>query len=161
MVTFKGYLHRWLAQVTTLAPFTADRLRPILHKSAEAGVKQCTGPADRVCGLRWESGKYFDPRKDKDATSGAGETMNVFAAVMALLVDQDKKAPVTNSTGGTSAGDPKAGLDSKKLGPEPPRPITTGDRAGAAILTIVILVSALGTFAWSCMPDPVKTKTEG
>ena len=87
--------------------------------------------------------------------------MNVFAAVTALLVDQEKKSPVTNSTGGTSQGDAKAGLDSEKQAPEPPRPITTGDRAGAAILTIVILASALGTFVWSCMPDPVKTKTEG
>ena len=156
MVTFKGYMHRWLAQTTTIIPSLADKLRPILRKSAEAAIKQCTGgPSGRACGLRWESGKYFYPRLDKDATSGAGEAMNVFAAVSALLVDQEDKAPVTNTSGGTSAGDPNAGSHSRSGLPDPPRPMTTGDRAGAAILTIVILASAVGTFVWSCMPDPV------
>lgn len=156
MVTFKGYLHRWLAQTTTIIPSLADKLRPILRKSAEAAIKQCTGgTSGRACGLRWESGKYFDPRADKDATSGAGEAMNVLAAVSALLVDQEDKAPVTNASGGTSAGDPNAGSHSRSGLPDPPRPMTTGDRAGAAILTIVILASAVGTFVWSCMPDPV------
>lgn len=161
MVTFKGYLHRWLAQATLLLPESfGEKVLPVLRSSAKAAIKQCTGgDTGRMCGLRWESGKFFHPNRDKDHTTGAGEAMNVLAAVSALLIKQEK-APVTNSTGGTSVGDPNAGLNSNSGLPEPPRPITTGDRVGAAILTIVILVSAIGTFAWSCLPDKTITKTE-
>jgi mannan endo-1,6-alpha-mannosidase len=156
MVTFKGYMHRWIAQTTTIIPELADHWQPILKKSAEAAIKQCTGgETGRMCGIRWESGVFMHPREDKDATSGAGEAMNVFAAVSALLVDQDSKGPKTNATGGTSVGDPNAGTHSSNGQQKPLRPINTGDRAGAAILTILVLAGAVGTFAWSCMPDNI------
>jgi mannan endo-1,6-alpha-mannosidase len=54
---------------------------------------------------------------------------------------------VTNKTGGTSIGNSNAGSGSDTL-QNKPKPLTTGDRAGASILTILILASATGMFGW-------------
>lgn len=150
MLSFKGYVHRWLSVVTQIAPFTRDEILPMLRTSAEAAVKQCTGGATgRRCGFYWSEGVYVDPAVDK--TSGAGEQMNVLAAVSSLLID-DAEPPATELTGGTSRGDPNAGSRSRD-GPEPPAPVTTGDRAGAAILTILMLASSVGAWSWMSLGD--------
>lgn len=144
MLSFKGYIHRWLTVVTQIAPFTREKLLPILRKSTEAAVKQCTGGASgRVCGFYWSDGVFVDPAVDK--TTGAGEAMNVLAAVSSLLAN-DKNGPVTNRTGGISIGNPNAG--GKDNGERVLRAITMSDRAGAGILTAVLLASAVGVFVW-------------
>lgn len=149
MLSFKGYVHRWMSVVTKVAPFTRDKILPVLRTSAEAAVKQCTGgQTGRRCGFYWSEGVYADPAADK--TSGAGEAMNVLAAVSSLLIDE-APPPATNETG-ISRGDPNAGSKSKGLN-EPLTPITTADRAGAAILTMVILGSAIGTWSWMSLGD--------
>lgn len=141
MLSFKGYDHRWMAQTTQLAPFTHDTIMDVLKTSAEAAIKQCTGSSSgRQCGFQWSSGAF-------DNSVGAGQQMNVLGAVMSLLVDSGASAPVTNTTGGTSVGNNNAGSSSDNfLGSS--QPATTGDKAGASILTILILVSAAGTFGW-------------
>jgi mannan endo-1,6-alpha-mannosidase len=140
MLSFKGYLHRWLSTVTQIAPFTADTILPALKTSATAAINQCTGGTNqRSCGFQWSSGTF-------DGSVGAGQTMNVLAAASSLLIGQSK-APVTNATGGTSTGNNNAGQDSSSF-TNTPTPISTGDRAGAGILTILILGSASGIFGW-------------
>ncbi|KAI5925101.1 glycoside hydrolase family 76 protein [Camillea tinctor] len=140
MLSFKGYLHRWMSTMTQIAPFTASKVLPILQKSAQAAVNQCTGGSDgRTCGFGWASGSF-------DGSVGAGQTMDALGAVSSLLIGQSD-APVTNSTGGTSVGDPNAGAGSDSF-TGALTPITTGDRAGAGILTVLILGSAVGTFGW-------------
>ncbi len=140
MLSYKGYVHRWLAVTTQLAPFTHDTIMATLKTSATAAIAQCTGGTNgRTCGFHWSSHKF-------DGSVGAGQTMNVLAAVTSLLIDS-APGPLTNGTGGTSLGDPNAGADSDSFQPALP-PITTGDRAGAAILTLLILAGATGTFGW-------------
>ncbi|KAL2019696.1 hypothetical protein VTK56DRAFT_9233 [Thermocarpiscus australiensis] len=140
MLSFKGYLHRWMATATQIAPFLADTVLPVLKTSTEAAVSTCTGEANqRTCGFKWSTKAY-------DGSHGAGQQMNVLAAVSSLLAP-DSPPPVTNLTGGTSKGDPNAGAHSDNINKKPADP-TAGDRAGAAILTILILVSAVGTFGW-------------
>lgn len=149
MLSFKGYVHRWLAVTTQVAPFTREKILPVLQKSTEAAVKQCTGgDSGRACGFYWSGGSYVDVAVD--GTSGAGEQMNVLAAVSSLLIE-DAEPPATNSTGGISKGDPNAGKDSHD-NPEP-KPLTTADKAGAGILTFLVLASGLGTFIWMCAFD--------
>jgi mannan endo-1,6-alpha-mannosidase len=148
MLSFKGYVHRWLAVVTQIAPHTQEKLRPILRTSAEAAARQCTGgESGRACGFYWSGGEFVDVAVDK--TSGAGEAMNVLAAVSSLLIDE-ADPPATNTTGGISQGNPNAG-GAGNNGQEPLKPITTGDRAGAAILTILILGGAISMFVWMSM----------
>jgi len=58
-------------------------------------------------------------------------------------------APLTKSTGGTSASDPNAGTTSPNAQSDTPMtPITTGDRAGAGILTFLIIVGVIGGAWW-------------
>ncbi|KAJ8119922.1 hypothetical protein ONZ43_g3236 [Nemania bipapillata] len=140
MLSFKGYLHRWMATTTQIAPFTADTILPVLKKSAQAAVNQCTGGTDgKTCGFQWSSGVF-------DGSVGAGQTMDVLSAVSSLLIGQSK-APVTNSSGGTSVGDPNAGIGSGNIGDDLPT-ITTADRAGAGVLTGVIILTAAAAFGW-------------
>jgi len=151
MLSFKGYVHRWLSVVTQLAPYTRDKILPTLRKSAEAAVKQCTGgESGRACGFYWSGGSYVDPAVDK--TTGAGEAMNVLAAVSALLIEE-AKPPVTNSTGGISNGNPNAGGGGADNGEKPLKPITAADRAGAGILTFLLIGGSLGMFVWMSMFD--------
>ncbi|KAM0333394.1 hypothetical protein ACHAQA_002055 [Verticillium albo-atrum] len=140
MLSFKGYVARWLSTMTQVAPFTADTILPVLRNSAQKAVDQCTGGTDgRTCGFQWWTGEF-------DGVTGVGETMNVLSAVSSLLIG-NAKAPLTNSTGGTSKGDANAGADSQDI-MEHQKPITTGDRAGAGILTFIVLATALSTWAW-------------
>ncbi|KAI1633356.1 glycoside hydrolase family 76 protein [Biscogniauxia mediterranea] len=139
MLSFKGYLHRWLAVTTQIAPFVSDRIMGVLRTSTRAAVDQCTGGANgRQCGFHWTSGVY-------DGVTGAGQQMNVLGALSSLLIDATH-APVTNQTGGTSQGDPNAGSGTTTR--TEMAPITGGDRAGAGILTTFFLGSAIVSLAW-------------
>ncbi|KAJ2991725.1 hypothetical protein NUW58_g2413 [Xylaria curta] len=140
MLSFKGYVHRWMSTMTQVAPFTAEKILPVLRKSTQAAVNQCTGGSNgRTCGFKWASGVF-------DNSVGAGQTMDVLAAVSSLLIGQSK-SPVTSSSGGTSVGDPNAGIGSGTISDNLPS-ITTGDRAGAGILTIVVVLTAAAAFGW-------------
>jgi mannan endo-1,6-alpha-mannosidase len=140
MLSFKGYVHRWLATTTQIAPFTKEKILTTLQTSTAAAIAQCTGgTTGRGCGFKWST-KVFDGRE------GAGQTMNVLAAVSSLLIES-AHAPVTNKTGGTSVGDLNAGSGGDSFN-HPSSPITTGDKAGAGILTLIVLGAAVGTFGW-------------
>ncbi|CAK7245965.1 MAG: hypothetical protein STHCBS139747_007570 [Sporothrix thermara] len=140
MLSFKGYLHRWMATTGQVAPFTHDRIMAVLRTSTQAAINQCTGGVDgRTCGFQWSSGAF-------GGSVGAGQTMNVLGAVSSLLIDETV-GPVTNLTGGTSEGDPDAGSRSQD-NPTEFAPLTTGDRVGAGFLTAVVLVCVSGLFVF-------------
>lgn len=141
MFSFKGYVHRWLSVTAKLAPHTADTILPVLATSAQAAIKQCTGGDNgRTCGFRWKSGVF-------DGKIGVGQQMNVLAAVSSLLMEKTP-APVTAKTGGTSKGNSDAGTggDGKYLSDN--KPLSTGEKAGAGILTFLVLAGACGMFGW-------------
>lgn len=138
--SFKGYMHRALATAAIVAPFTQPGVMTVLKSSTAGCVKSCL--ADGTCGFRWTTGSY-----DGDVANGpAGQEMSALAALTTLLIDQKNQGPFTNKTGGTSIGDPNAGQNPNVF--LPPPPVTTGWRAGAGILTAVILASMLGGLAW-------------
>lgn len=144
--SFKAYLSRWMAATTKWAPWTFDRIKKLLRNSAQAAVKQCTGGDNgRMCGLKWanNSGQW-------DGTTGVGQQMAAMEVVLANMIEVAKE-PVTNSTGGTSAGNPAAGgSDNGRV--DPVRwhhgPINNGDRAGAAFVTFVILAVLLAALVF-------------
>ncbi|KAK4112364.1 glycoside hydrolase family 76 protein [Canariomyces notabilis] len=140
--SFKGYMHRSLATVGVLVPDTRPIVERVLRSSTEGCVSSCL--ADGTCGFRWNTGEY-----DGDKANGpAGQEMSALAALSTLLLEQQHvlQGPLTNTTGGTSRGDPNAGGDPNVL--QPPRPITTGDKAGAGVVTAVVLASFLGGLVW-------------
>jgi hypothetical protein len=63
--------------------------------------------------------------------------------------------PVSNSTGGTSQGDPSAGTGPSSAPVNVPGAITTKDKAGAGILTAIVLIALLGGGYVSCFLDVI------
>lgn len=149
MKSFKGYLHRWMANAAQLAPFISDQIVTVLKNSTAAAVQSCVdgvdngnGVSDATCGFRWTTGGY-------DGDTGAGQQMNVLGALTSLLIAVEPHnigGPVTNSTGGTSPGNADAGGVPSFLKPASPPGI--GDKAGAGALTAVLLISMVLTLTW-------------
>lgn len=138
--TFKSFTMRWLAVVSQLVPQLADTIWPYIEASGAGAAGQCDGGTDGVtCGFEWNTTTW-------DGLYGVGEQMSALAAIQAnmLNVDDTLAAPYTSSNGGTSVSDPSAGTGSSDSSSDEPsidtRTITTADKAGAAIATIVVLV---------------------
>jgi 3-methylcrotonyl-CoA carboxylase beta subunit len=144
--SFKAYLARWLGLTIQMAPYTHDSLLPRLQKSAVAAAQTCEGPSqhgggDHQCGMRWTQQGF-------DGIGGVGPQMTALNIISVLNVDRTPP-PVSGKTGGTSKGDPGLGngkSDEEKTGISF-GPVTAGDRAGAAILTILVVVATVGG-AW-------------
>lgn len=139
MLSYKCYLHRWLAQVTQVAPYIAKTILPVLKTSAEAAVKNCN--ADGTCGFRWTTSSY-------DGDTGAGQEMNALGALMSVMITLEPlTAALTNDTGGTSVGNAAAGVGSTVTTTNY-GPVTAGDRAGASILTIIVISGIVSMLVW-------------
>ena len=137
---FKAFLSTWLGFMTSIAPYTADEIIPKLQASALGAAKQCSGGDDKKhCGRRWYQDEW-------DGFKGLEEQMSalgIFSTQMITQNQQKSQAPLTSNTGGTSESDPNAGggnqTESEKL-----REITTGDRAGAGVVTVVFVCGWIG-----------------
>lgn len=140
--SFKGYLARWMAQTTQMAPFTHDTLMKRLKASASAAAKTCTGgERGNVCGMKWTAQKW-------DKTKDFGQQMAALEVIQANLITR-VAAPVTKDEGGTSKGDPNAGSKPHKSTPPGLRhDITTGDKVGASILTVLVMIGMGGSCGW-------------
>jgi len=57
-------------------------------------------------------------------------------------------APKTVNTGGTSVSDPSAGSDANASPTATESAITTGDRAGAGVLTVLAIFVVIGGSIW-------------
>lgn len=138
--SFKAYLSRWMAATIKVAPWTRSTLYPLLQSSAAAAAVSCDpSPNGATCGTQWTIGKY-------DGATGPGQQMCALEVLQSNLLDY-VAGPVSNFTGGTSTGNNLAGTggDSSPLAL---KPITTADRAGAGILTALIIVGFLGCAWW-------------
>jgi mannan endo-1,6-alpha-mannosidase len=125
-----------MAATTKVAPWTADQILPLLASSAQAAAQSCSGgDTGNICGTKWTQPGW-------DGTFGVGQQMSALEVIQSNLIKQ-VSGPVSNSTGGTSKGNPSAGTGTT-VHVEPPHAITTGDKAGAGVLTAVVLISLLG-----------------
>ncbi|KAF4546297.1 Mannan endo-alpha-mannosidase dcw1 [Lasiodiplodia theobromae] len=142
--TFKAYLARWMAAAIKVAPWSADLMAPYLEASREAAALACNDKGDGTaeCSLRWTMSGF-----DGSSSVGLGENMAALEMIGTALVDE-VAGPVTNSTGGTSQGDPDAGLASPFTPTEDVEPVDTADRVGAAIITIFLMGGMLGGAYW-------------
>ena len=140
--SFKAYLSRWLAVTTQLVPSTAATIMPRLQASAQAAAGQCSGQGNNLCGRRWYQTVW-------DGMIGVGEQMSAMSVFQNNLI-ASADAPLTADKGGTSKGDPNAGVGSGNLPLDPllANPPTTGDKAGAGILTFFSLVLVIAITSW-------------
>ena len=73
--------------------------------------------------------------------------MTALAVVGANLIRSDL-VPLTADNGGTSVSDPNAGATAPTYPHENLKDITTADRAGAGILTVLVVVGMVGGAWW-------------
>ncbi|KAL9102414.1 MAG: hypothetical protein Q9163_002435 [Psora crenata] len=142
--SFKAYLSRWMTATVQLAPFTASFINPKLRDSAKGAAGQCSGGSNGVtCGRTWHSSTW-------DGKYGVGEQMSALSIIQGNLVSK-VSSPATADKGGTSKGNPSAGSsgDNPQQASNPTGKITTGDRAGAGILTALILGSLPATSSYN------------
>ena len=134
---FKSFLASWLTTLTEIAPYTADQVLPKILGSAEAAAKQCSGgDSGSACGRRWYQSTW-------DGTTSMESDMSALSIFSSSMVIHRKtKGPLTSETGGSSESDPNAGSGSDH-DPTKLAPITTADRAGAGIVTVIFV----GTWA--------------
>lgn len=140
--SFKSIFSRMLSLTTKVAPFTKDTLTPLLYTSAKAAGQSCSGGSDgHTCGLNWQKNGW-------DGMYGLGEQMSALEVINSLLFDE-RPAPYTQYNGGSSVGDVNAGLNATTRNVlENDLNISSGDRAGAAIVTAIILSILLGGSIW-------------
>lgn len=138
--SFKAYLARFMGYTAIVAPWTRSLIDPLLQASAQAAAKQCNAGANQTtCGLRWVDNGV------NDGKTGVGEQMAALEVVQALLYPQ-VAGPVTIKTG-ISTSDPNAGASAPNT-PITFNKVSTGDKAGASILTILVLVSIVAGAWW-------------
>jgi mannan endo-1,6-alpha-mannosidase len=139
-LSFKAYFSRWLAATTKVAPFTSSTIMTWLSASAAAAAAQCDGGSTgAVCGEHWTAGSTYD------GTSGVGQQMSALSVIQANLISEAPNL-VTNTTGGTSQGNAAAGTtDSNRDSTGTViTPATGADRAGAGILTALVITGVIG-----------------
>ncbi|KAG7108888.1 Mannan endo-1 like protein [Verticillium longisporum] len=140
--SFKGYLARWMAGTAQVVPDLFDRIMGLLRPNAQSVASVCVGDPDQgfpgiggtACGLAWQ------PRGQFDGLVGVGEQMSALSAVMYTLVQKERTAPVTAQTGGTSKGNPQAGMEPHSW---EFKPIQQAERVAAGFLTVGILTSLM------------------
>ena len=143
--SFKAYLARWLVASIKYAPFIENTVMPWVQASATAAALQCSGGTNgEMCGMKWTQGAKWD------GTQGVGQQMGALSIIQANLIGQ-VSVPVTNKTGGTSQGNAGAGGGGGVSTSNPAlsqNVITQGSRAGAGILTCLVLLSVIGCSWW-------------
>ena len=146
-LSFKAYFSRFIAASTKWLPALYPLAQPYLAASAEAAAAQCSGSADGLegdaCGFKWTMGATWD------GTYGFGQQFDALEVIQSLLIES-AVPPVTADTGGISHGDASAGTGGDFV-PGPPsltRPITTADKAGAGVLTAIILIAWVAVIWW-------------
>jgi mannan endo-1,6-alpha-mannosidase len=141
-ILFKGYVSSWLALTGLLLPKEHDKIKPKLKGSAISLAESCDGMGNNTCGVRWWP-------KQWDGWNGMEEMISAACGFSSNLLLQKGKSPVTTFTGGNSTSNPNAGSggggnrDGSTL-----EPITTGDKAGAGILTAFFIPGWVALMAW-------------
>ncbi|KAE8396136.1 glycoside hydrolase family 76 protein [Aspergillus alliaceus] len=135
---FKGYVAMWLAFTAIMVPSTRDLITPKLQGSAAAISKQCSGGTQNLCGERWYSPEPVGP-------TGLEVQMAALGGITGNLMLFEIKSPKTieNNPDATEHE-----IEHHNEQPNKPKPITTGDRAGAGVATAVLVIFIAGTVTW-------------
>lgn len=139
-ITFKAYFSTWLAWLTLIVPGTHDMIMPKLQTSAVAATKTCVKDGS-LCGIQWY-------KQASDGTDGLEQQLAVLGVLTANMVPLKNEAPLSLDNGGTSKSNPSAGTNSTNTNTLITKPITTGDRAGAGILTVIFVTGWVVAITW-------------
>ncbi|WEJ95665.1 mannan endo-1 [Yamadazyma tenuis] len=139
--SFRSLFSRCLGVASVLIPGSDSLMSDFLTKSAEAAAQSCSGGTDGVtCGEDWTASGY-------DGVYGLGEQMSALE-VMLSTIQGNFAAPLTVDTGGNNDTDSEAGLGSEVQTNSNEVKISGKDKAGAGVLTAVVLAILSGGGAW-------------
>lgn len=140
--TFRCLFARSLSLVSVLVPEMRSEFDPYMQTSASAAAQSCSGGTDGItCGFNWAFTGW-------DGQYGLGEQMSALETIQ-YLIYPDFPAPYTSTNGGSSQSVPDAGLNigTNQLNTNL-LDIKAKDRAGAGVLTAVVLALILGCSVW-------------
>ncbi|EMG51122.1 DFG5 Mannan endo-1 [Candida maltosa Xu316] len=136
--SFRSLFSRCLGLTMLLMPETRDQILPYLEASAAAAAQSCSGGDDGVtCGENWSAAGW-------DGVYGLGEQTSSLEVIMSLIVED----PISIKTGGSNQTNFAAGTDTEDNVNKNELNITGKDRAGAGILTAIVLAIILGGSIW-------------
>lgn len=136
-ILFKGLTSSWLALTALLVPSTFDSILAKLQTSGQAAAASCTGHNNGTCGVQWYKSTW-------DGWMGMEEQISATKVFIANLINFNKTAPVTSTTGGNSTSNPTAGEDDTDGSNQMRTTTTNADKAGAGIVTAVFLAGWIG-----------------
>ncbi|KAK6461073.1 mannan endo-1,6-alpha-mannosidase DCW1 precursor [Scheffersomyces coipomensis] len=136
--SFRSLFARSLGLTSVLVNSTAETISGWIDTSSVAAAQSCSGGSDGItCGFNWAVNGW-------DGVYGLGEQQSALETVLALLTEM----PLTASTGGTSISDVNAGLNTGDTINTNLITISTRDKAGAGVLTAVVLGVILAAGVW-------------
>lgn len=149
MKSYKSDLMYQMAWSAKVYPNSAATIMPALGTAAKAAASVCNCGAPGQCGFKWT------PMSSCDGTYGMGQEINALQAILTQMTQYDPNGgPANQKVGGPdlSVGDPNAGSGSSQdpLGTTL-KPISTGDKAGAGILTTLVVLGLVGGSVWLAM----------
>ncbi|KAH3682234.1 hypothetical protein WICPIJ_006792 [Wickerhamomyces pijperi] len=149
--SFRAIFSRSLGLTSVLVPTLTSRISILLQSSAIGASESCVAGYDgHTCGQDWSIGSH-------DGVYGLGEQMAALEIFNSLLVASSDPPLTKNSSGNTLEGDVNSGLKPGRSDAvydalnRHPLVIKPKDKAGAAIITALILsVLIVGTI-WMCI----------
>lgn len=139
--TFRSLFSRCLGLTASMAPSTNSTIFEWLQTSANHAAQSCSGGTDHVtCGEDWSHNGW-------DNKYGLGEQMSALEVMMAVIM-HDYPKPYKASSGGTAQSEPESGLDTQDKVNQNKIHVKTKDKAGAGILTAIVLLILLAGSVW-------------
>jgi len=143
MKSFKGYLSRFMYASAVMLPSLAPDVKTLLHASAEAAVKTCTGGPDRTtCGQKWYVGGF-------DNSVGLGQSMSALETVHGILAT-GVRAPLGKDDIKDVRGVPGSQTDDD---PPPSEPTKRSNSAGTTGVEArwLVLSALAGAWVWAAL----------
>ncbi|EDK43038.1 mannan endo-1,6-alpha-mannosidase DCW1 precursor [Lodderomyces elongisporus NRRL YB-4239] len=136
--SFRSLFSRCLGLTKLIIPEFKEKIEPYLEASAQAAAQSCSGGTDGMtCGEDWSTSGW-------DGVYGLPEQISALEVIMSLVV----KEPLTVATGGSNRSDFSAGTDSQDSVNKNEITVTGKDKAGAGVLTAIVLAILLGGSIW-------------
>lgn len=142
---FKGLTMSWMMDIALLIPSLKQEILGYIQSTAEAAGESCTGRSGAACGGRLY-GKYDGQASMENQITG----VEVFSSAMLKFLKEDA-VPVNVNSGGNSSSTAKPGGEDTDASLPVYSKITTGDKAGAGILTAIFITGLIGMAAFLLM----------
>lgn len=141
--SFRSLFSRSLASAALFVDSISSEIEVNIKASAQGAAESCSGGSDGVtCGINWSYGGW-------DGYYGLGEQMSALEVMLALFAfDGELPLPYTATNGGSSVSNTEAGTGSTTETNSQLLTISTKDKAGAGVLTAVVLIAVIGGAVW-------------